>query len=192
MKGQHKIIFTGPVGAGKTTAISTISDIKPITTEQKATDETKQKKKLTTVAMDYGRMRLDNGETIHLYGTPGQDRFKFMRVLLSEGGIGLVILLDHTNTNPLDDLEAFLNSFKDFIKNTAVVVGINRIKHATQADLNPYHNKLFEHNITAAVFEVDSRSHDDVMHLIQALLYSLDPGLEEVSEVMDEQVQMIG
>ena len=53
MIGQHKIIFTGPVGAGKTTAITAISDIAPISTEQAATDDTKNKKQLTTVAMQH-------------------------------------------------------------------------------------------------------------------------------------------
>ena len=110
MIGQHKIIFTGPVGAGKTTAITTISDIAPFSTEQTAKDETKEKKELTTVAMDYGSMRLDNGETLHLYGTPGQERFNFMWDLLTDGSLGVIIMLDDANPNPLDDLQALLKS----------------------------------------------------------------------------------
>ena len=85
----NKIIFTGPVGAGKTTAISSISDVEPFCTEQTATDETKSRKDLTTVAMDYGMLKLNCGELIHLYGTPGQSRFDFMWDILLQGGIGL-------------------------------------------------------------------------------------------------------
>ena len=72
---QHKIIFAGPVGAGKTTAIGAISDIPPITTDAVASDMTANRKPNTTVAMDYGLMKLDGLERVHLYGTPGQERF---------------------------------------------------------------------------------------------------------------------
>ena len=74
---QYKIIFTGPVGAGKTTAIAALSDIAPVSTAAKATDMTRDRKEKTTVAMDYGAMRLEDGGTVHLYGTPGQERFDF-------------------------------------------------------------------------------------------------------------------
>jgi len=178
MVGQHKIIFSGPVGAGKTTAIAAISDIKPIATEQVATDSVREKKEFTTVAMDYGNMRLDNNETIHLYGTPGQERFKFMWSLLCEGAIGLIILLDHNDPDPLGDLHGFLDSFSGFIKETAVVIGVNRLVDASVQDLDIYNKKVQEFDMTAAVFEVDAREHDDVMMLVQALLFSLDPGLE--------------
>ena len=186
MIGQHKIIFTGPVGAGKTTAISSISDIKPISTEQQATDETRDKKELTTVAMDYGKMKLDNEETIHLYGTPGQERFHFMWKLLCQGGIGLVIVLDHNNPDPIADLHQFLDSFKEFIQETAVVVGITRLVNASHDDLEKYHEKVQEFNVSAPIFEIDAREHDDVMMLVQSLLYCLDPGLEQDDEELAE------
>ncbi len=99
MTNQYKIIFIGPVGAGKTTAIGAISDEPPIRTDASASDMTKQRKSSTTVAMDYGVMNLSEGEKIHLYGTPGQERFNFMWDILSVGGIGLVLLL--TNTRPI-------------------------------------------------------------------------------------------
>lgn len=177
MIGQHKIIFTGPVGAGKTTAITSISDIAPISTEQIATDETKDKKQLTTVAMDYGSMRLDNGEMLHLYGTPGQQRFNFMWDLLIDGSLGVIIMVDDAETSPIDDLKAFLSAFKEFIHEHAVVVGITRMELGKGFKLEDYRNALLNLNLNIPVFEVDARQHDDVMMLVQALLYSLDPGL---------------
>ena len=93
---NRKIIFTGPVGAGKTTAIASISDIKPIATDEYASDMTKSRKPQTTVAMDYGLIRLSDNERVHLYGTPGQERFDFMWDILTKGGIGLILLLDNT------------------------------------------------------------------------------------------------
>ncbi len=179
MIGQHKIIFTGPVGAGKTTAITAISDIAPISTEQAATDETRGKKDLTTVAMDYGSMRLDNGEVLHLYGTPGQKRFDFMWNLLIDGSIGVIIMLDDANPDPLEDLRAFVSSFRDFIHEHVVVIGITRMELGKGLKLADYHAVLTKLELNVPVFEVDARQHDDVIMLVQALLYSLDPGLSE-------------
>ncbi len=85
---QHKIIFAGPVGAGKTTAIKSLSDIPVMTTDEDATDMTTNRKPQTTVAMDYGLLKLEGGERVHLYGTPGQERFDFMWDILTEGGLG--------------------------------------------------------------------------------------------------------
>lgn len=67
---EVKIIFTGTVGAGKTTAINAISEIKTISTEAVATDETAQRKETTTVGMDYGEVTVDEGLVLRLYGTP--------------------------------------------------------------------------------------------------------------------------
>jgi len=177
MIGQYKIIFTGPVGAGKTTAITAISDIAPFSTEQTATDETKNKKELTTVAMDYGSMRLDNGETLHLYGTPGQERFNFMWDLLTDGSLGVIIMLDDANPAPLDDLKAFVSAFNEFTQNNAVAIGITRMELRKGLKLEDYQATLTKLDMNVPVFEVDARQHDDVMMLVQALLYSLDPGL---------------
>ena len=93
---EFKIIFSGPVGAGKTTAIAAVSDIPPVTTETQPTDETKDLKATTTIAMDYGVLRLDGDERLHLYGTPGQSRFSFMRDILAEGAIGVILLVTNT------------------------------------------------------------------------------------------------
>lgn len=175
MKGQHKIIFSGPVGAGKTTAIGSISDIEPVTTEEVATDKTKDKKELTTVAMDYGRIRLDNDEVLHLYGTPGQQRFDFMWELLIEGSIGIVIMLDDANPAPLNDLQQFISAFKDYIAEHAVVVGITRMELGKGPAIEEYRAELAKSDLNVPVFEVDARRKSDVLMLLQALLYSLDP-----------------
>lgn len=73
-----KIAVTGNVGAGKTTFIRTISEIKTVDTERRATDETASLKVNTTVAFDFGRITLNPEQVLYLYGTPGQSRFDFM------------------------------------------------------------------------------------------------------------------
>ncbi len=75
---EAKIIFVGSVGAGKTTAITAISDIATVSTEAIATDDTALRKETTTVGMDYGEVRIDAGLVLRLYGTPGQGRFSHM------------------------------------------------------------------------------------------------------------------
>ncbi|MBE0437231.1 MAG: ATP/GTP-binding protein [Methylomicrobium sp.] len=175
---QYKIIFTGPVGAGKTTAIQSISDIPPIKTDAAASDMTKSRKAATTVAMDYGVMNLAGGEKLHLYGTPGQERFDFMWDILTSGGIGLILLLDNTRTDPFQDMRFFLEAFSDFIEKTQVAIGVTQMDLSSRPVINDYHKKLKEMGMNIPVFTVDARVKNDVSLLIQALLYSLDPGLE--------------
>ncbi len=178
---QFKIIFTGPVGAGKTTAINSISDVPPIKTDAVASDMTKNRKSATTVAMDYGVMNLDEGEKIHLYGTPGQERFDFMWEILTTGGIGLVLLLDNTRADPFQDMKFFLDSFDDFIHKTSVAIGVTQMDLCNRPTIEDYHLQLKGYSKKPPIFAIDAREKNDVSLLVQALLYSIDPGL--VSEL---------
>jgi len=174
---EHKIIFTGPVGAGKTTAIGSISDIPVVKTEARASDEVAQRKASTTVAMDYGILNLGEGAKVHLYGTPGQERFSFMWDILTIGGIGLVLMLDNAREDPLKDMEFYLDAFKDFIGKNQVVIGITRMDMKPRPGLYTYQTKLAELNLNVPVFEVDARERSDVKVLLLALLAALDPGV---------------
>lgn len=93
IEAQHKplkIVVSGPVGAGKTTLIRSLSEIPVVNTDELSSEAIG--KSHTTVAMDFGRITLDDCR-IHLFGTPGQERFDFMWDLLSEGAFGLLLLL---------------------------------------------------------------------------------------------------
>lgn len=85
-----KLVVAGPVGAGKTTFIQLLSEIDVVETEEIATEAIG--KKTTTVAMDFGSMTIE-GQPIHLFGTPGQERFNFMWDVLCEGAHGLLFLV---------------------------------------------------------------------------------------------------
>jgi len=176
---NYKIIFTGPVGAGKTTAISSLSDIPVIATDESASDMTVNRKLTTTVAMDYGLMKLDAGERIHLYGTPGQERFNFMWEILSKGGIGLVLLLDNTRADPFQDMRFFINSFEEFIAKTNLAIGITRMDLDQSPSMAEYHDELSVLGIKPPIFEVDARKRNDINQLVEGLLFSLDPWLGE-------------
>lgn len=174
---HKKIIFTGPVGAGKTTAIQSMSDIPIVSTNEGASDMTKDKKSHTTVAMDYGQIKIGTKEKIHLYGTPGQERFSFMWDILTKGALGLILLIDNSKENPMQDLKFYTNSFKNFISQGELVIGITRIDDKKNPTIREYRQWLQEQSISAPVFSIDARERQDVSSLIQALLYSLDPGV---------------
>ncbi|WP_037586164.1 GTP-binding protein [Stenoxybacter acetivorans] len=174
---ENKIIFTGPVGVGKTTAIAALSDDPPVQTDASASDMTQVRKGYTTVAMDYGVIRLDENHKVHLYGTPGQERFDFMWGILSKGSMGLILLLDNTRANPFKDLQFFLTSFSDLIHDAPIVIGITKMDLSSQPGIESYQQYLAQHGLNVPVFEVDARSEDDVKQLVTAMLYSIDPGL---------------
>lgn len=177
---DHKIIFSGPVGAGKTTAIGTLSDIPPISTDKLATDMTMNQKACTTVALDYGQIKLDETERIHLYGTPGQERFDFMWEILSQGGIGLVLLLSNMRPDPFRDMHFFLNAFKDFIAANQIVIGVTQMDLSAKPSIEDYHRELASSDTKTPIFEVDARAKKDVALLVEALLYSQEPTLSRV------------
>lgn len=174
---NHKIIFTGPVGAGKTTAIATISDKPVVTTEANASDDVKKRKATTTVAMDYGVLNLPDGTSVHLYGTPGQQRFDYMWDILTKGGLGLVVLLDNTRNDPLSDLELYLKSFEEFLADRPVCIGVTRMDLSPEPRLNAYQSKLADMGVYAPVFEVDAREDNDVKTLVRSLLHLIAVGV---------------
>ncbi len=167
---EDKIIFTGPVGAGKTSAIASISDIPPVSTDVAATDETLERKEMTTVAMDYGFLQLEDGGCVHLYGTPGQKRFDFMWEILCRGGIGLVILIDASSNDPIDDVKSYLEAFKDFIQETGAVVGLTRVDVKENNLYERVQDILIERGYPIPVLEIDAREAEDVKVLVHALL----------------------
>ncbi len=177
---DYKIIFTGPAGAGKSTAISAISDIPPVRTDEHSTEAgtTRYGKQGITVAMDYGLMKLSGGDKIHLFGTPGQERFSFMWEILREGALGLVLLVDNGRPEPFEDMAFFLDAFKEFIEKTEVAVGVTRMDLKPKPNIHDYREQLKKVGMNPPIFEIDARVKRDVSLLMQSLLYSLDPGLE--------------
>ncbi len=107
-----KLIVTGSVNSGKTTFVKTISEIDAFTTDEIATEaEVAQLKELTTVAMDYGRRTIDNNIVLHIYGTPGQERFDFMWDVLATGAFGAIFLADSVDMESLSKTKYIMEYF---------------------------------------------------------------------------------
>ena len=173
-----KIVITGPFNSGKTAFIRSVSEIDVVSTERKITAEDEKVKATTTVALDFGRITVDDDLMLYLFGTPGQKRFDFMWEILSQGSIGLILMLDNTRSNPLKDLQFFMEAFADLIAMAPMVIGVSKMDLQSKPDLDVYREYLNNNNINAPVFEVDAREENDVKNLVMALLFSIDPGLE--------------
>jgi signal recognition particle receptor subunit beta len=120
-----KIVVTGPFSAGKTEFIQTVSEIDVVSTERKISSESEQIKERTTVAMDFGRITVDDDLVLYLFGTPGQKRFDFMWEILSEGMLGFVVLLDSVRPETFREARMILDTFKTYAP-TPYVVAANK------------------------------------------------------------------
>lgn len=109
-----KMVITGPFAAGKTQFIRSISEIDVVSTERTITDSTRNVKRETTVAMDFGRITVDDELVLHLYGTPGQKRFDFMWEILSEGMLGFIVLVDSSRPETFRDTLVILDTFLSY------------------------------------------------------------------------------
>lgn len=169
----YKLIIAGPVGVGKTQAIRSLSDNGVVTTEELASDDVKHMKKTTTVAMDYGVMRLESGEVVRLYGTPGQRRFDFMWEILSENALGLILLLNAEEPDPVADLHYYLDSFMPLIKSSALIVGVTHAENAPWDLHDRLTLALLERGITANVVMVDARVKEQMQGIVRSLIYMI-------------------
>ena len=167
---QYKVIVTGPVGAGKTTAVQSVTDNKTLVTDKPATDVTGTYKGTTTVAMDYGVVQLSATELVHVYGTPGQERFDFMWDILTRGGNGLIILLDNRRNNPFRDMKRYTSEFAHFIENNQLVIGVTHCDHPGAASLDQYQQWAKELLMPVEIVQVDARHKADILSLIIRVL----------------------
>ncbi|MDY7077904.1 MAG: ATP/GTP-binding protein [Chloroflexota bacterium] len=111
MVNLYKVVVTGPFNVGKTEFIRTISDIPIVSTERRITDQFASTKEETTVAMDYGHVRL-NDDLLHMYGTPGQPRFDFMWDILSKEMHAFILLVDSCDPGSFMQAKRLIRIFR--------------------------------------------------------------------------------
>jgi len=120
-----KMVITGPFSSGKTEFIGTISEIDVVSTERKISSSAEKIKESTTVAMDFGRITVDEDLVLYLFGTPGQRRFDFMWDILSQGMLGFVVMVDSTKPETFREAKRILETFESYAA-TPYVVAANK------------------------------------------------------------------
>lgn len=165
----NKLVFAGPVGAGKSTAISAISDVAPVTTEQPLSEGAMGDKTTTTVALDYSFLNMD-GEILHLYGLPGQEQLGFMRDIILQGAYGVVLLLDASDSAIETLAKQWLSSLLAIEKNIKLVVAVTKSETSVDFSLNALREVVKEFVPTAPIISIDPREADDVKQVLQVLV----------------------
>jgi uncharacterized protein len=167
-----KIVISGGFGVGKTTAIGALSEIEPVTTEAAMTNVTVDievtavgsTKTTTTVAMDFGRITIDDSIVLYLFGTPGQDRFGFMWPDLTAGALGGVVLVD---TDRISDCFVAIDYFEKI--ELPFVVAVNQFDNRKNLTLDEV-REATDVDPDIPVITVDARDRAAVKAVVLRLL----------------------
>lgn len=167
-----KLVLAGPVGAGKTTAIRAIADSEPISTEMPMTDVRMGDKTTTTVAFDFASIMLDDGTPLMVYGLPGQEHFSFMRPIVMDGAIGVLLVLNATQGDVGAICEHWLSALYAIDPQLAVVIGITHSERLPGFSMGAVRSAIRRCGRVIPAFTFDARDRAQAMHLVRALLLS--------------------
>jgi small GTP-binding protein len=171
-----KMVVTGPFSSGKTEFIRSISEIDVVSTEREITSEAERlEKSATTVAMDFGRITVDDDLVLYLFGTPGQRRFDFMWEILAEGMLGFVVMVDSSKPETFREAKSILETFRAYAP-TPYVVAANKQDHDEAWNIDDLRIALrIEDGIK--LLPCVARDKESVKNVLLELLYSI---LEEM------------
>lgn len=166
-----KIVISGGFGVGKTTLIGSISEIEPLVTEAAMTeaalgvdDVFAVDKTMTTVALDFGRITVDDSIILYLFGTPGQDRFMFLWDELVEGALGAVVLVD---TRRIQDCYPAVDYFEE--RGIPFLLAVNHFDGGLRYDVAEVREAL-DVGFGVPVIECDARHRSSVKQVVARLV----------------------
>jgi signal recognition particle receptor subunit beta len=173
---EHVILFTGPMGAGKTTAIQSLSEIEVVRTEANNSERHVVDKATTTVALDYGEILVGAQEKVRLYGIPGQRRFNFMWTILKRRAKGMILLVNSDAGDPIAEMLFYLDEFRELYDRGGVVVGVTRADVFEGPPLTAYSDALERTNpgLVIPVFTVDPRRREQMQNLLFTLVINIE------------------
>ncbi|MFN3309291.1 MAG: GTP-binding protein [Anaerolineales bacterium] len=175
-----KMVVTGPFNAGKTEFIKTVSEIDVVSTERKITKESEKVKDTTTVAMDFGRITIDDDLVLYLFGTPGQRRFDFMWEILSEGMLGFIVMVDSCRPETFREARSILETFRAYAP-TPYVVAANKQDRKDAWDLADMRIAL-RLDSTVKLLPCVATDKESVKNVLLELLYQILEEMEEGAE----------
>ncbi|WP_050764145.1 GTP-binding protein [Neptuniibacter caesariensis] len=171
---DYKVLFTGSVSSGKTTAVRSLSSIETIDTDASASDSVIRRKEKTTIAMDYGVLELSENAKLHLYGTPGQERFKFMWQLMMSDLVhdaeALILLVDNTRKDPFKDIRFYVEEFRDFIIRRRLIIAVTHSDIEPEPDHDFYMQELKRMGLFTSVIFIDARDPTSVLKVVKELV----------------------
>ena len=167
-----KMVVTGPFNAGKTEFIRSVSEIDVVSTERKISSATERKmKEATTVAMDFGRITVDDDLVLYLFGTPGQRRFDFMWEILSEGMLGFIVMVDSSRPETFREARSILETFHAYAP-TPYVVAANKQDMKDAWDIEDMRHVL-RLDTSVKLLSCIAQDRSSVKAILLELLYSI-------------------
>lgn len=174
---SQQVVFVGPFGVGKTTALRAVSDIPVVNTDvaslEACANPELPDKTDTTTGFDYGEWRFVDGSRVSLIGIPGQERFKVMWDVMLPRSSAIVLWLYGNREGQMAECAKWLEALAERKAIARLAVAVTRVPDAeAERVLTPYRDMIGCYHPLAPVITADPRSKSDVLQAITMALTS--------------------